>query len=401
MAISFINQSQAGTNSITLPSSIQAGDFIILFGYRNTTTAPTLATGYTNISNQSANSNSFRTMYKIAAGTESGTSVTITNANVIQCSVYRGVSRLGGAGSTTNASQSTTTISGIGTMQLTDSSSWVVSYAGSLQTTSMSTPSGTTLRGTTQTGTSCMGLICDTNAGVASWAQHTSTNGTNAVGGGGSFELVAQGAALSTYSDAFDQNSLGASWTQTTAGSATMSYSVAGAVCTFPASSTSATIGRVLSKSAYTLIGSSGYLGVLTTPLVTTSADGEFRLSLDANNWVRWVEEAGTLYAQYMIAGSRTTATSFAYNSTTHKFWRMNESGGTVFWDTSSDGSSWTNQGSVANPITLTALQVYIAGSCFQNEISPGTYTWNDFNTIPAGGVTITSPTHMMMGMGA
>lgn len=381
MAVSFVNQSQAGTSSITLPASIQAGDFIILFGYRNTTTAPTLATGFTNIANQSANGNAFRTMYKIAVGTESGTSVTVTNANVIQCAVYRGVSRVGGAGSTTNASAGTTTISGIGTMQDTSSASWAVSFAGSLQTTSMSTPTGTTLRGTTQTGTTSMALICDTNAGVSSWAQHTSTNGVSAAGGGGSVELVAIGAKVSTLTDAFDQVTLDTTkWTQTTAGSATMAYASTGATVTYPASSTSSTLGQDQSVALYDLGASSAYAQILAVPTSITSADAEFRLQLDASNWVRWVYEAGTLFAQKFIAASRTNVTSFTYNSTTHKFWRISETAGTISFDTSSDGSSWTSQATLADPFTITALRVMILGSCFQAETSPGTFKWNNFN---------------------
>jgi hypothetical protein len=387
MAVSFVNSAKAGTNSITLPSGIQAGDIIVLFGFRNTTTAPTLPTGYTNISSQSANGISYRSAYKIATGSESGTSVTFTNANVIQCAVYRGASRVGNAASTTNASSANTSIAGIGTFVNTDGTSWAVLYGGSAQTTSMSTPSAVTLRGTTQTGTSCMALIGDSNTGVSTWGLRTSANGTNAAGGGGSVELIPIGAKVATLTDPFNQNTLGALWTQTTGGSATMAYSPTGATVTYPSSSTSSTLGQVQSASLFDLTSSSAFVQVLAVPSASTSADGELRLQLDSTNWVRFVYEAGTLYAQKMINGSRSTVTSAAYNATTHAWWRIEESGGTITFKVSSDGLTWSNfTGTPTTTVTFayTALRVMILGSCFQAESSPGTFKWNNFNTAPA-----------------
>jgi len=187
MAISFIGANGGNPASATIPAGIQAGDYIIVFAYKNSTTAPSLATGYTNISTQSANTNSFRIGYKIAVGNETSTG-TWTNASTVQVAVYRGVTGIGAAGSTTNAAATTTTIAGIGTMQADDLSSWVLSFAGSRQTTSMSTPSGTSLRNT-QAGTTAMGIIVDTNGGVSSSAQKTSNIGASAAGVGGSVEL--------------------------------------------------------------------------------------------------------------------------------------------------------------------------------------------------------------------
>lgn len=189
MAISFIGQAQAAAATVTIPAATQVGDIMIIFAYRNTTTAPTLPAGWTSIFTQSANGNSMRMGYKFAVGSD--TSGTWTNANVLQCAVYRGVSGIGGSGSTTNASAATTTVSGIGSMTVTDGSSWAVSGAGSLQTTSMAAIGSTVQRGTTQAGTTSMALIGDSNGGVASWAQHTSAVGTNAAGAGGSVELLA------------------------------------------------------------------------------------------------------------------------------------------------------------------------------------------------------------------
>lgn len=191
MAISFVNSAQATSGTLLLPTGIQAGDYIIIYLHRNTTGAPGLASGYTNIANQSANANAFRVMYKVAVGTESGTSVIPTNTNSGHVVIYRGVAGIGGAGSTTNAASTSTTVTGIATFTKTDGTSWAVSFAGSKQTTSQGTITGTTTRGTAQAGTSEMSIIGDSNGGVSTWGARSSTNGTSATGSGGSFELVA------------------------------------------------------------------------------------------------------------------------------------------------------------------------------------------------------------------
>ena len=187
---------------------------------------------------------------------------------------------------------------------------------------------------------------------------------------------------METLTDSFNTGSLDTTkWTQFTGGGATISYAGNNVNVAYPASSTSSTDGDIVSNNPYTLISSYAILQVPTVPSSLTSADAELRLRIDANNYVRWVYEGGTLFAQQNVLGVRSTLTSFAYNATNHAWWRIRESGGTTFWDTSIDGIAWTNQTSTANPITLTGLKALIAGTCFQNESNPGNFIFDNFNT--------------------
>lgn len=189
-----------------------------------------------------------------------------------------------------------------------------------------------------------------------------------------------------TFLDAFNLTSLQTSlWTQSTAGSATFTYASGGAQVNFPAASTSLTNGDLSSVTTkYDLTSSYAHLHVIQVASTATSADNIFQLIKDASNKLVWVEEAGTLFAQTIVAGSKTTLASVSYNSSTHAWWRIRESSGTTFWDISSDGISWTNFTSTANPFVVTALQVDISGSCFQVEVTPGTFAFNNFNVIPS-----------------
>lgn len=82
---------------------------------------------------------------------------------------------------------------------------------------------------------------------------------------------------------------------------------------------------------------------------------------IDSSNWVGFkLNDAGgkTIRAMHAISGVETTVGSaVSYNSSVHTWLRVRESGGTTYYDTSADGSTWTNLASEANPITLTAVK--------------------------------------------
>ncbi|MHB8418081.1 MAG: hypothetical protein ACYDCL_08390 [Myxococcales bacterium] len=79
------------------------------------------------------------------------------------------------------------------------------------------------------------------------------------------------------------------------------------------------------------------------------NADDDFALLKDGNNLVEWVFDSGNLFATYFVGGTQTNLATLSYSSTSDAWWRIRESSGTVYWDTSSDGVSWTSQASVAD----------------------------------------------------
>ncbi len=83
---------------------------------------------------------------------------------------------------------------------------------------------------------------------------------------------------------------------------------------------------------------------------------------------VTWDGGAWVLEAYYITPGyNRTVVASATYNASTHRWLRLREASGTVFWDTSTDGSSWSNLGSTAlhgwSATDLTHVVVYISSS--------------------------------------
>lgn len=389
MAISRIGANTAAATTVTVAAH-QIGDLILIFAYRNTTTAPTLPAGYTNISTATGNANSYRIGYKWATATND-TSGTWTSANELVSVVYRGVAAVGGVTAATKAAATTATIGAV-TFVGANAKSWVVSFAGHLSTSTQGTPlAGTTnVVGTIAGTTSNLGVF-DSNAEVGSFAATTSANGSSVASSGGAVELTAYGSA-STLSDRFAATTLNTGiWFQFTGGSATMSYDGSGAQTDFPASSTAATDGDISTTVAYDWTGQSASLHVVSIPNTATAADALMNLTQigGTGNGVRWVVESGTLFAQSLIAFTPTTQFSVTYSPITHAYWRIRESAGAIFWDTGVDNGdgtvTYTQRATVANPIHVTDLSALIAGACYQVETSPGTFKFNNFNTGPSG----------------
>lgn len=103
----------------------------------------------------------------------------------------------------------------------------------------------------------------------------------------------------------------------------------------------------VIGFGTYALTGSSFSVKV---PQAVSGANVNqvLRLAPGPFAWTRslgfWLEN-GNLFAYVETNETPTAIATLTYSPVTHAFWRVRESGGTIFWDTSSDGVTWTNRG--------------------------------------------------------
>ena len=191
---------------------------------------------------------------------------------------------------------------------------------------------------------------------------------------------------MSALADPFNQGTLnGSLWDSSTGGSATLSYASSGATAAFPASTTSSTYAYVYAAATYDLTGSSAALHVTGVP-DTANVYAYFQAAAGTSN-LEWLVEAGSLYARYTVSGTITTLATLTYSATAHAYWRIRESGGTTYWDTSSNGINWTNQASASDPITETTLDAVFGIGASANASSPAPFKWNSFNTGQPGSV--------------
>ena len=63
-------------------------------------------------------------------------------------------------------------------------------------------------------------------------------------------------------------------------------------------------------------------------------------------------------------------------------FWRIRENGGAVYWDTSSDGTTWTNQAFVADAalFSLEACTVELYAETYGSSLNPGVAQFSVLN---------------------
>lgn len=111
-----------------------------------------------------------------------------------------------------------------------------------------------------------------------------------------------------------------------------------------------------------------------------------FSVILDDNNLLvfKVVENPRRLYAIKYVGGVQTNITSVPYDSAAMQWLRIRESGGTVYYDYSSNGhiDNWTNLTSLANPFAM--FPMYPKLNAYANNIaSPGIAIFDNFNIPP------------------
>ena len=177
-SISLIGTNTASATTVTIPAH-QAGDLIIIFAvHGGATTIPTLGTGFTSILTKSGTSIGSRLGYRWATST-SDTSGTWTNANIIDCHVYRASSgNVMGIGSSKSSSSTSLTVN-FPALTLSDGYSgntWVAGFVGVNNATQVCTVAPLSMiNESTLVGTYSIAGF-DTNGGVTNWP---STNATD------------------------------------------------------------------------------------------------------------------------------------------------------------------------------------------------------------------------------
>lgn len=110
-------------------------------------------------------------------------------------------------------------------------------------------------------------------------------------------------------------------------------------------------------------------------------------VEVDTSNRALWSVTAATMKVLKAVANVYTQvgATITPYNPVAHKYLRIRESGGTVFFDYSADRNNWTNHTSelVSNLWAVTAMKGIIEIGTNSAEAAVTTAVWDDVNYTP------------------
>lgn len=127
----------------------------------------------------------------------------------------------------------------------------------------------------------------------------------------------------------------------------------------------------IRSKQTYSLTGSALKAEFVSVPgtTPTTYADTSLTLVSGASdeNALSFDFESGVVAGVQLAAYIKTSGTwgpalgPVAYSPASHRWLQIREAGGTVFWETSADGSSWSTLYSTATPWPVTVMSVVLA----------------------------------------
>lgn len=109
-----------------------------------------------------------------------------------------------------------------------------------------------------------------------------------------------------------------------------------------------------------------------------------------SNDMQAWVG-GSTLYFRIRTSGTAVHSWNVAYSSTDHRWWRIREVSGTTYFDTSPNGTTWTNRTSAATPAwvgTTDTCKVRMQTGWFSTGSagSPAYSEWDNFNVPPSSG---------------
>src|SRR5205085_7427891 len=99
-----------------------------------------------------------------------------------------------------------------------------------------------------------------------------------------------------------------------------------------------------------------------------------------SNNYVQFVIENGNIYYQKRVNGTQTTLGSLPYSASEHRFFGIRATATNVYWETSANGTSWTQRASDGAVINFQYVRVSLTGGSYQSETSPGSVVWDNVN---------------------
>lgn len=99
------------------------------------------------------------------------------------------------------------------------------------------------------------------------------------------------------------------------------------------------------------------------------------------------INRGSDLVFRQTVDGAEVGTGSTPYSAVNHRYWRLRESDGTIFWDTSPDGSSWTTQGEASAMFDLGQLQIS-AGTGYFGDGAPIIARFGGVNAVSANAYT-------------
>lgn len=206
--------------------------------------------------------------------------------------------------------------------------------------------------------------------------------------------------ALSNQSDVLTGGSLITSkWYDNTQAGGTTSYDGSGAHMTAPALTANGEA-EIEAQQRYTAVGSQAFVQAVITQVADVNAEAGMTVYQDEQgNQLQLMVINGNLTAGYIQRGTGVTVGSpIGYNATTMKWLRIREASGTIFWDYSSDGITWTNLTSMDAPMDVSLVRTSVLAFNGASSATAEIGVFSQFNITPT--VTSSNQNFTLLGVG-
>jgi hypothetical protein len=135
----------------------------------------------------------------------------------------------------------------------------------------------------------------------------------------------------------------------------------------------------------YDATGSSVYARVAASANGAGNTRTIMRIRVDANNSMSIRVESGVLKQTSIVAGVTNSTVLPAYDPHAHRWWRLRESAGQFYADTSPDGLTWTNQSSMAYSYDVTGVTLRFESVSSATEVAGNVSVIAGVNTRAGG----------------
>lgn len=189
-------------------------------------------------------------------------------------------------------------------------------------------------------------------------------------------------ARVETLTDNFNDNSMDTSLWTLQVGTGTTAETNGQLVLTPASNNPGATYDGYSSVNTYDLTSSRASIECVQGVTAINGNEQSFTLEASTGNSITiLLGGSNNLIFRLRTAGV-TNDTGVTRNDTTMRWWRIRESGGLVFYETSPNGSTWTVRRATSVSFAITSVRVKMTAGTWQNVASPGIGIFDNLNTL-------------------
>ena len=185
----------------------------------------------------------------------------------------------------------------------------------------------------------------------------------------------------SLLADNFDGATASPQWFEYVSGGITTVQASGALVITLPATTpATSNYGGYDSTWSYDLRGSRMYVEVLETTSAATHAETDIQVIGHSGHSLEMGVEAGQLYAATYDGAILTTITSVPYDGAQQLWWQLREDSGTVYYEYSADGVTFTQLATTPTPSWIDVAAVVLEAGSYQTETNAGKARFDNLN---------------------